>query len=114
MPTYEYTCKDCQASFDVFHGMTEQPEVACPSCGSRSTARLLTGGAGLIFKGSGFYITDYKNSAAKSTNGAGKAESGASAASSDAPAAKETKTESASSASPAPAKPESTGAVTAG
>ena len=114
MPTYEYTCKECQAIFDIFHGMTEQPQVMCPKCGSRSTARLLTGGAGLIFKGSGFYITDYKNGATKTSNDAGKTDSGATNTSSPAPAPKDAKTESASGASTASAKPESAGTATAG
>ncbi len=57
MPTYEYQCANGHA-FDVFQKISEKPKAKCPSCGARAT-RVISGGAGLIFKGSGFYITDY-------------------------------------------------------
>lgn len=60
MPTYTYECKKCGHAQDVFHAMSAKPRVQCESCGARSMTRMLGTGAGLIFKGSGFYETDYK------------------------------------------------------
>ena len=60
MPTYEYKCLDCGIQFDRFQGITEDPIQECPEC-SGQTKRLIGAGAGLIFKGSGFYITDYRS-----------------------------------------------------
>ena len=57
MPTYEYQCPEGHA-FDKFQKMTEKPRAKCPVCGKTAT-RKISGGAGLVFKGSGFYITDY-------------------------------------------------------
>ena len=57
MPTYEYRCPEGHA-FDLFQKMSDQPRADCPVCG-REAARKISGGAGLVFKGSGFYITDY-------------------------------------------------------
>lgn len=61
MPTYEYICDECGHRFDKFQTISADPISICPVCGKNSVRRLLTGGSGLIFKGSGFYITDYKN-----------------------------------------------------
>ena len=60
MPTYEYKCLDCGIQFDRFQGITEDPIQECPEC-SGQTKRLIGAGAGLIFKGSGFYTTDYRS-----------------------------------------------------
>lgn len=60
MPTYEYECKSCGNITEVFHKMTAKPRVKCPECGGR-TKKLPGAGAGIIFKGSGFYETDYKH-----------------------------------------------------
>ena len=57
MPTYEYACPNGH-QFEKFQKMSEKPRAACPVCGERAT-RKISGGAGLVFKGSGFYITDY-------------------------------------------------------
>ena len=59
MPTYEYKCLDCGDRFETVQRMTDSPLVSCPEC-SGSLRRLIGAGAGLIFKGSGFYITDYR------------------------------------------------------
>ena len=75
MPTYEYVCTKCGHEFEQFQSMLDQPLKKCPKCGKRSLKRLVGKGAGLIFKGSGFYITDYKKSPAKAEGGA-KKESG--------------------------------------
>jgi putative FmdB family regulatory protein len=63
MPTYEYECKSCGHTFDAFQNMKDEPLKICPRCG-REVRRLIHGGAGVIFKGSGFYVTD-KAKAAK-------------------------------------------------
>jgi len=57
MPTYEYRCENGH-EFEVFQKISDKPRTKCPECGARAT-RTISGGAGLIFKGSGFYITDY-------------------------------------------------------
>ena len=57
MPTYEYECPSGHL-FEKFQRMTDKPRAKCPVCGKRGT-RKISGGAGLVFKGSGFYITDY-------------------------------------------------------
>ncbi len=60
MPTYDYKCEKCGHRFEAFQRMTDEPLKECPKC-KGEVQRLITGGTGLIFKGSGFYITDYKN-----------------------------------------------------
>lgn len=72
MPTYEYRCTGCGAEFEKFQRMSDEPVAECPECGKRAE-RKLSGGAGLLFKGSGFYITDYRS---ESYRNAAKAESG--------------------------------------
>jgi putative FmdB family regulatory protein len=57
MPTYEYQCKTCSHTFEVFQSMSDPPLKNCPECGSE-VRRLIFGGSGVIFKGSGFYVTD--------------------------------------------------------
>ena len=61
MPTYEYECLECKYTFEEFQKITDHPLIQCPKCGGR-IRRLISGGVGLIFKGSGFYVTDYKKS----------------------------------------------------
>jgi putative FmdB family regulatory protein len=86
MPTYEYECPEGH-SFEKFQKMTDKPRAKCPVCGKAST-RKISGGAGLVFRGSGFYITDYgkdgkgprkpeteKPKASESSSGSGAAES---------------------------------------
>ena len=63
MPTYEYRCPK-GPDFDLFQSMSDEPGAVCPECGE-SAERLMSGGAGLIFKGEGFYITDYRSDAYK-------------------------------------------------
>jgi putative FmdB family regulatory protein len=62
MPTYEYECGQCGHRFEHFQGMSEAPLTVCPECGG-AVRRLIGTGGGIIFKGSGFYATDYKSSA---------------------------------------------------
>jgi putative FmdB family regulatory protein len=61
MPTYEYKCKECGNLFEVFQSMNSEPVKNCPKCGGE-VKKLISAGSGPIFKGSGFYQTDYKNS----------------------------------------------------
>ena len=75
MPTYEYKCDACGYAFERFHSMTAEPIKRCPECGKAKVKRLIGTGAGLIFKGSGFYITDYRD---QSYTDKAKAESGTS------------------------------------
>lgn len=67
MPTYEYVCQKCEHQFEVFQSMKDDPLTDCPqpNCDGK-VKRLLGTGAGLIFKGSGFYITDYRSESYKS------------------------------------------------
>ena len=65
MPTYEYGCKKCEHRFDAFQSMSEDPLKTCPECGGR-VKRLIGAGAGIIFKGSGFYVTDSRKSSSSS------------------------------------------------
>jgi putative FmdB family regulatory protein len=74
MPTYEYECDACGHRFEKFQMMTEKPKRKCPECGKRKLQRLIGTGAGIIFKGSGFYETDYKR-AGKGGGGESKSES---------------------------------------
>ena len=57
MPTYEYECKNCSHSFEKFQAMSDPPLKECPRCG-KEVRRLIFGGMGVIFKGSGFYVND--------------------------------------------------------
>lgn len=60
MPTYEYECEDCNHAFEEFQYMSDPVLTDCPQCGKKTLRRLIGAGAGIIFKGSGFYETDYK------------------------------------------------------
>jgi putative FmdB family regulatory protein len=65
MPTYEYECAACKHRFELFQSIKAAPVRKCPACGKSRAKRLLSTGAGLIFKGSGFYCTDHRNSSYK-------------------------------------------------
>jgi putative FmdB family regulatory protein len=82
MPTYDYKCKGCSNTWEEFQSITSEPTKKCPKCGKAKAERVIGPGAGLLFKGSGFYITDYRSDsykkAAKAENGkseGGKSES---------------------------------------
>jgi putative FmdB family regulatory protein len=60
MPTYEYRCCSCAHGFDAFQSITASPLRRCPRCGKK-VERLISAGAGFLFKGSGFYTTDYRS-----------------------------------------------------
>ena len=65
MPTYDYICNECKKTFEYFQSMSADPITDCPECKKNSLRRIISGGTGLIFKGSGYYLTDYKNKKTK-------------------------------------------------
>lgn len=71
MPTYEYKCKDCGYEFEQFQNMSDKPLKKCPKCEGK-VERIIGAGGGLIFKGSGFYITDYRSESYKKAEKADK------------------------------------------
>ncbi|HKE01043.1 MAG TPA: zinc ribbon domain-containing protein [Planctomycetota bacterium] len=75
MPTYDYTCDACGHGFEAFQSMTEKTLRTCPKCKKPKLRRLIGTGAGIIFKGSGFYQTDYKKSGASSESSSSSKES---------------------------------------
>lgn len=64
VPTYQYKCDDCGHEFEEFQNITEAPISKCPQCG-RKPRRIITGGAGFLLRGSGFYATDYRSESYK-------------------------------------------------
>jgi len=60
MPTYEYQCKSCGHELEEFQSITEAPLTHCPKCNTENLVRVMGTGVGLIFRGTGFYLTDYK------------------------------------------------------
>jgi putative FmdB family regulatory protein len=104
MPTYQYHCTKCEQEFDLFQSITDKPIAVCPKelCGMKKwgkgrVKKLISAGAGLIFKGSGFYITDYRSDsykeAAKKDSGAAAPASGGDSKSGDSKAATPAKSE---------------------
>lgn len=75
MPTYDYECRFCEHRFEHFQGLSDAKLRKCPSCGRNGLDRLFGTGAGVVFKGSGFYETDYKRAGA-SKRGGGDASTG--------------------------------------
>lgn len=72
MPTYDYVCSKCDSEFEAFQSMKDAPLTTCTRCGKKGgVRRKIGGGAGLIFKGTGFYITDYKSKPAPVAGGEG-------------------------------------------
>lgn len=68
MPTYNYKCLSCDEMFVVFQSMSEKPISNCKFCSSNRIEKMISAGSGLIFKGSGFYLTDYKQESKKSSD----------------------------------------------
>lgn len=83
MPTYDYTCDACEHTWEAFQSIKAAATKKCPQCKKPKARRLISAGAGFLFKGSGFYITDYRSDSykqraeadKKSTNGETKSES---------------------------------------
>jgi putative FmdB family regulatory protein len=65
MPTYEYICDACKHTFDEFESITSEPLKKCPQCGKRKLRRGFGGGSAILFKGTGFYQTDYRSDSYK-------------------------------------------------
>jgi putative FmdB family regulatory protein len=86
MPTYEYRCPECGANFEKVQRMSDDPVAECPEC-SAVAQRRLSGGAGLLSKGSGFYITDYRGDGYKKAAQAESKGSDSSGSAGDKPAA---------------------------
>jgi putative FmdB family regulatory protein len=112
MPTYEYACKACNYKFEEFQSITAAPIKKCPKCGKLKVQRLISAGAGVIFKGSGFYETDYRSesykSAAKADSTPAKSESKLETKS-DAPAKTESKPAESKPAAKSESKPAASG-----
>ena len=106
MPTYEYKCSACGHKFEKFHSMTASPIRKCPKCAKNKVKRLNGTGAGLIFKGSGFYITDYRSEGYKESAKADSAPAG-DTKKSDAATTTESKPSEKKEAAPSPTASES-------
>src|SRR5436190_23511188 len=113
MPTYEYVCSKCKHQFDVFQSITEKPLTVCPKdkCGMKrwgkgKIKRSIVTGAGILFKGSGFYTTDYRSESYKE---AAKKEAPAPAPAGDAKPAAKTESKPTSTSDSTAAKPKSDG-----
>ncbi|GHV82432.1 hypothetical protein AGMMS49991_09900 [Spirochaetia bacterium] len=104
MPTYEYECKTCGHTFDTFQSMRDEPLKICPECG-KELRRLINGGTGVIFKGSGFYVTDTKGGSAASRGSSIPGGSNASKGSNAAAQGEKAATDTAKPVETAPAKP---------
>lgn len=65
MPTYDYRCNSCGHEFELFQSMKDHPKRKCPECGKNALERLIGAGAAVLFKGSGFYETDYRSKSYK-------------------------------------------------
>ena len=102
MPTYDYECRECGHRWELFQRMSENPKRKCPDCGRLKAKRLIGPGAGIIFKGSGFYQTDYRSQSYKDAAKAEKqARTSSSEKSSESSSSKsETKSESKSDSKP--------------
>ena len=94
MPTYDYKCDACDHVWEEFQSIKAAPTKKCPKCGKQKAQRQIGGGAGLIFKGSGFYLTDYRSDSYKK---AAEADQKASSGSSDSSSKKDSSPKSDSS-----------------
>ena len=104
MPTYDYICDDCGHEFEAFESIKADPQTACPTCRKETLRRKIGAGAAILFKGSGFYITDYRSDSYKK---AAKADSESSSGSSKSEAKSESNGSASSSKSEA--KPAASG-----
>lgn len=108
MPTYDYVCAACGHALEIFQSMSEAPKKKCPECGKSKLERRIGAGAGFLFKGSGFYLTDYRSKGYTAQSEAERKLATGGESSTDTPAttpAAETKTPAKSDASPKPESP---------
>lgn len=103
MPTYDYRCKACGHEFELFQSMTEPVKRKCPACAKNTLERLIGTGAALVFKGSGFYQTDYRSESYKKAADADKAPAPADKPKADAATETSSKTDAKAAAKPEPA-----------
>jgi putative FmdB family regulatory protein len=80
LPTYQYLCAGCQYSFEKFQSFSEEPIKICPKCQKEGVSKVISGGAGIVFKGGGFYETDYKRGKGSDYKKKSDSESGKSSA----------------------------------
>ena len=104
MPTYDYECDACQHKFEIFKNMSDELLTKCPKCKKKKLRRLFGAGAAVMFKGSGFYQTDYRSDSYKKSAAAEKTASEPAASSSDTKSS-EAKSESKSESKSAESKP---------
>lgn len=104
MPTYDYRCKACGHAFELFQSMSDAAKRRCPSCGKNSLERLIGTGAAVLFKGSGFYQTDYRSAEYKKAASAETSSSATSKDTSSPGAAKDTTSPRAKTGEPKPAQ----------
>ena len=83
MPTYDYECGACKHKWELFQSIKAEPEKKCPACKKKKARRLIGAGAGLIFKGTGFYLTDYRSKSYKDAAKADKSAAEAASSKSD-------------------------------
>ena len=100
MPTYDYRCRECNHEFEEYQPITADALVICPKCGRHCLRRVFGAGGGLIFKGTGFYLTDYKKNGTSPANSTGAKDKKSETPSVDA------KSDSKSTSTETPTKPE--------
>ncbi len=105
MPTYDYRCTACGHTFDELQKFSDDPLTKCPACKKNKLERLFGGGGAIIFKGGGFYETDYRRAGEKA-EGADKGEGGGDAGKGEAKDTKEAKADTPAPAADTAAKPE--------
>ena len=101
MPTYDYICDSCQHEFEAFESIKADSQTVCPTCHEAKLRRKIGAGAAILFKGSGFYQTDYRSDSYKKGAAADKSSSDAASGASSTPTPTPTSTPA-----PAPSKPE--------
>ncbi len=100
MPTYDYICDACKHEFEAYESIKADPQTVCPTCHEVKLRRKIGGGAAILFKGSGFYQTDYRSESYKSAAKADTASQSSSSSSSDSGSKSDSSSSSSSSSSP--------------